>query len=154
MIPLSCGLKGFLSCSTRLLSAGFNNATRSAVWRIAPARFKSTVQLEHRGLQVEDDGDYDVILPEDVAQFQLSGELRDVPESLQRPYYAQPAALQKFKETKEFTEEYKGDGLIPLGGKEEKALRQVASTAAKILGGVRKGIDEGVRDLLHLYAVR
>lgn len=84
-------------------------------------------------LRLEDDGEYEIILPQDPAPRDFSAS-RPVPAHIPRPPYASSQSLEQYQKTgKPARELYVGDGRVRLGGEEEKNLREAAQLARRVL---------------------
>ena len=84
-------------------------------------------------LQLEDDGEYEIIVPKDpFARPMFPPPLR-VPPHISRPPYATPESLEKQSKAGYFAEAYTGDGRIVLGSEDEAKLRRAAGLARRIL---------------------
>lgn len=84
-------------------------------------------------LLLEDEGEYEIILPQDPAPWDFSAS-RPVPAHIPRPPYASSQSLEQYQKTgKHAREIYVGDGRVQLGGEEEKNLREAAQLARRVL---------------------
>lgn len=88
---------------------------------------------DNQNLRLEDDGEYEIIVPIDPHAKPEHPSPRLVPSHILRPPYATPASIQLYKDTGHFMETYTGDGRIVLGSNEEKKLRQAATFARRVL---------------------
>lgn len=84
-------------------------------------------------LQLEDDGEYEIIVPKDPYTKPEFPPPRAVPAHILRPSYALPTNVHLYKDTGHFIEPYTGDGLIALGSENEKKLRRAAAFARRVL---------------------
>ena len=94
---------------------------------------ETDIAEDEEELQLEDDGEYEIIVPKDPYAMPEFPPPRSVPSHILRPPYATPASIQLYEDTGHFIEPYTGDGRIVLGGEEEKKLRRAAAFARRVL---------------------
>ena len=100
-------------------------------------------------VRIEDEGIYDMILPDNLSKQPLSHvQKRPVPSHIPRPVYATPEAIRQFHEIGKSCETWEGDGRIAPGSAEEKQLRAAASLAARALSTVGELIAQRVSEKL------
>lgn len=124
-----CGLH--VRCSVlRLQTRNQPLGTRSFTSRVVE---EGSAEEEEEALQLEDDGEYEIIVPKDPYAMPEIPPPRPVPSHILRPPYATPASIQLYEDTGHYVESYTGDGRIILGGEEEKKLRRAAALARRVL---------------------
>lgn len=92
-------------------------------------------------VQIEDEGDYEMIGPTETVQTPFEN-TRTIPPHIELPPYATTEAVRRFKESGEHEEGDIGDGLIQLGTQDEQRLRTAAAVATRILHNVGARLKE------------
>ena len=105
--------------------------------------------LEEDDVDIQDEGDYEIILPPedlraDTGPAEKSLYHRFQENQIQKPPYALPGALKKFRETGEFDEGAEGEAMIKLGTMEEYEVRSAGAIAARILKSISTHIMSAV----------
>lgn len=105
---------------------GHINSSRSSKY------LSQNAHLTTSHLRDDDFGDYSIILPEEPFVFGVSHiRPRTVPSGIVRPPYAIPGRVKKENDPKH-GDPYEGDGIIQLGGEDERRLRNAAKLAKKV----------------------
>ncbi|EKM59885.1 uncharacterized protein PHACADRAFT_192275 [Phanerochaete carnosa HHB-10118-sp] len=121
------------------------------------AETASELDEDEAPLKLEDDGQYEIIVPKDPFARPVFSPPLHVPPHIIRPLYATPEMLEKYNRSGHLSEPYIGDGRISLGSEDEFKLRRAARLARRVLnyagslvvpGATTEKIDENVHDFI------